>query len=54
MDPARLLYQQEVTPALINRFGYKNAMQVPRLEKISLNIGGGEAIQTPKLLEDAV
>ncbi len=54
MDPARLLYQQEVTPALVNRFGYKNAMQVPRLEKISLNIGVGEAIQTPKLLEDAV
>ena len=54
MDPARLLYQQEVTPALINRFEYKNAMQVPRLEKISLNIGVGEAIQTPKLLEDAV
>ena len=54
MDPARLLYQQEVVPALVDRFGYKNSMQVPRLEKISLNIGVGEAIQTPKLLEDAV
>ena len=54
MDPARLLYQQEVVPALVDRFGYKNSMQVPKLEKISLNIGVGEAIQTPKLLEDAV
>lgn len=47
-------FQEEVVPALMKRFGYKNVMQVPRLEKICLNIGAGEAIQDPKILEKAV
>jgi large subunit ribosomal protein L5 len=54
--PARLkvVYEKEVVPALMQQFGYKNVMQVPRLEKIVLNMGVGEAIQTPNLIEGAV
>jgi large subunit ribosomal protein L5 len=46
-------YRQKVAPALRERFGYGNPMQVPRLSKISLNVGLGEAIQNQKLLEAA-
>lgn len=44
-------YQEEIVPSLMKRFGYKNVMQVPRLEKVVLNIGLGEAIQNAKALE---
>lgn len=47
-------FQEEIVPTLMKRFGYKNIMQVPRLKKISLNIGVGEAIQDPKALENAM
>lgn len=47
-------YQKEVIPALVQRFGYKNIMEVPRLEKVVVNMGVGEAIQNPKLLDAAV
>ncbi|OGO61661.1 MAG: 50S ribosomal protein L5 [Chloroflexi bacterium RBG_19FT_COMBO_48_23] len=46
-------YEKEVVPELMRKFGYKNVMQVPRLNKIVLNIGLGEAIQNPKALEGA-
>ena len=46
-------YQKEVIPALRERLGYKNIMIVPRLEKVVLNIGIGEAIQNAKALEAA-
>lgn len=46
-------YREEVIPALMERHGYKNVMQVPRLEKLVLNIGVGEAIQNAKALEAA-
>ncbi|MFQ6122181.1 MAG: 50S ribosomal protein L5 [Dehalococcoidales bacterium] len=46
-------YRKEVIPTLMERYGYKNIMQVPRLEKIVLNIGLGEAIQDAKALEAA-
>ena len=46
-------YRQEVIPALMERCGYENVMQVPRLEKVVLNIGVGEAIQNAKALEAA-
>lgn len=54
--PARLkvIYSQEIVPALMQQFGYKNVMQVPHLEKVVLNMGVGEAIQTPALIEGAV
>jgi len=46
-------YRNEVTPALMERGGYRNVMEVPRLEKVVLNIGIGEAIQNAKALEAA-
>ena len=46
-------YRKEVVPALIERRGYRNVMQVPRLNKIVLNIGLGEATQNAKALEAA-
>ncbi len=46
-------YSNEVTPALKKRFGYKNVMQVPRLTKIVLNMGLGEAITNAKILDSA-
>jgi large subunit ribosomal protein L5 len=47
-------YLQEVVPGLIRDHGYTNKMAVPRLEKIVLNMGLGEAVQNPKLLDGAV
>jgi large subunit ribosomal protein L5 len=46
-------YKKEIIPDLMELCGYKNIMQVPRLEKIVLNIGAGEAIQNAKVLEAA-
>jgi len=46
-------YREEVTPALMEQGGYKNIMEVPRLEKVVLNIGVGEAITNAKALEAA-
>jgi large subunit ribosomal protein L5 len=46
-------YRKEAMPALTKRFGYKNAMAVPRVSKVTLNIGLGEASQNVKLLDTA-
>ncbi len=46
-------YEQEVVPALTRKFGYSSAMQVPRVQKIVLNMGVGEAKQNAKMLESA-
>jgi large subunit ribosomal protein L5 len=46
-------YEESVVPALMERFKYKNRMQVPTLKKIVLNMGLGEAIQNPKVLDNA-
>jgi len=46
-------YQKEVVPALTNEFGYKNIHQVPRVTKVVVNIGLGEALQNAKVLETA-
>ncbi len=47
-------YRSEIAPALIKAFGFKNAMQVPRVQKVVVNIGVGEALDNPKALEAAV
>lgn len=47
-------YRQEVVPALMKEFGYTNPMQVPRISKIVLNIGMGEAIANAKAMDNAV
>ena len=54
MSPFKEFYQTEIMPALLKHFSYGNVMQIPKLDKITLNIGVGEAIQNPKALEDAV
>ena len=47
-------YEAEVRPALMQEFGYKNPMQVPRIEKIVVNMGVGEAVQDGKKIDAAV
>ena len=47
-------YERTIRPQLVERFGYKNPMQVPRLEKIVLNMGVGEAVADRKKLENAM
>jgi large subunit ribosomal protein L5 len=47
-------YQNDVVPAMIKEFGYKNSMQVPRLAKITVNVGVGEATQNAKAIDATV
>ena len=47
-------YKEEVVPKLMQQFGYTNPMEVPRLSKITLNMGVGEAATNKKILENAV
>ncbi|MFQ5925121.1 MAG: 50S ribosomal protein L5 [Dehalococcoidia bacterium] len=53
MSQLKERYQKEVVPTLMGEYGYKNVMQAPRLEKIVINIGLGEAIKNPRALEAA-
>jgi len=48
------IYNKEVVPALMKQFGYKSTMEVPRLSKIVLNMGVGEAVSDKKILDNAV
>ena len=50
----REFYNDEVVKALMDRFGYGNPMQVPKLEKVVLNMGLGEAVQNPKAIDGAL
>jgi large subunit ribosomal protein L5 len=50
----RLRYKDLVIPALVKEFGYKNVMGVPKIEKVAVNIGMGEATQNAKLMDGAV
>ena len=50
----RLRYKDVVIPALVKEFGYKNVMGVPKIEKVAVNIGMGEATQNAKLIDGAV
>jgi large subunit ribosomal protein L5 len=54
MSQLKEKYEKEVTPKLQEQFGFKNPYQIPRLEKIVLNMGLGEAIQNMKILDTAV
>lgn len=47
-------YRNEVVPALVESFGYQNVMQAPRLDKIVVNVGAGEALQNAKALDAIV
>lgn len=48
------LYKQEIVPRLMERFNYKNVMQAPKVDRVVINIGVGEAIQNSKALDGAV
>lgn len=50
----KVKYKKEVAPTLQKQFNYKNVMEVPRLQKIVINMGLGEAVQNPKIIESAV
>ena len=54
MEKLREQYEKEVVPALMKKFNYKSVMQVPRLEKIVINIGLGDVKENPKSLENAM
>lgn len=53
MSQLKSTYEEKVVPQLTEKFGYRNRMQVPRLDKIVLNMGMGEAIQNIKVLDAA-
>ena len=54
MARLREFYIETVVPALMSQFGYKSIMEVPRIEKITLNMGVGEAVADKKVMEHAV
>ncbi|MBD8007229.1 50S ribosomal protein L5 [Bacillus norwichensis] len=54
MNRLKEKYQKEITPALMSKFNYKSVMQVPKIEKIVINMGVGDAVQNAKALDSAV
>lgn len=54
MDRLKEKYLNEVVPALTEKFGYKNVMEIPKIEKVIINMGVGEAVGNPKVLDAAV
>ena len=54
MSRLKDLYQNEIVDAMIKKFGYKNIMEVPKLDKVVINMGVGEAKDNAKLLESAI
>lgn len=54
MDRLQEKYKNEVAPELTKKFGYKNVMQLPKIEKVIINMGVGEAVGNPKSLDAAV
>ena len=54
MSRFQTLYREAVVPELVKKFGYKTTMQVPRITKITVNMGVGEAVNNKKLIDNAV
>ena len=54
MNELRKRYEEEIIPAMMKTFGYRNIMQVPRVEKIVVNMGLGEALQNARVLDTSV
>lgn len=54
MSRLKELYQRDIVPALLNKFKYSSIMEVPKIEKIVVNMGVGDAKENPKFLENAV
>ncbi|MEH7383176.1 50S ribosomal protein L5 [Bacillus sp. JJ1533] len=54
MNRLKEKFQKEITPALMSKFNYKSVMQVPKVDKIVINMGVGDAVQNSKVLDNAV
>ncbi len=54
MSELRKKYEEEIVPAMMKAFGYRNIMQVPRMEKIVVNMGLGEALQNARVLDTSM
>lgn len=54
MERLSIVYRDKVAPRLRKQFGYSNVMQIPRVDKVVLNIGCGEAVANPKVIESAM
>lgn len=54
MNRLKEKFQKEVTPALMSKFNYKSVMEVPKIDKIVINMGVGDAVQNAKVLDNAV
>ena len=54
MNQLKEKYQEEVVPSLVEKFNYKSVMEVPKIEKIVINMGVGDAVQNAKALDSAV
>ncbi|RDW21841.1 50S ribosomal protein L5 [Oceanobacillus arenosus] len=54
MNQLQQKYQDEIAPSLMNKFNYKSVMQVPKIEKVVINMGVGDAVQNSKALDSAV
>ena len=54
MEKLRELYEKEAIPALMKKFNYKSIMEVPKLDKIVINIGLGDIRDNPKTLDNAI
>ncbi|MCI8281287.1 MAG: 50S ribosomal protein L5 [Lachnospiraceae bacterium] len=54
MSRLKETYQNEIVPAMVKKFGYKNVMQVPKIEKVVINMGVGEAKENAKILDSAM
>ena len=50
----KVKYTEEIAPALMKKFGYKSVMQIPKLDKIVINVGAGEAKENPKAIDAIV
>lgn len=54
MNELKQIYQEQVVPSMMEKFDYKSVMEVPKVEKIIINMGVGDAVQNSKLLDNAV
>ena len=54
MNRLKEKFEKELSPALVSKFNYKSVMQVPKIEKIVINMGVGDAVQNAKVLDNAV
>jgi len=54
MNELKQIYQEKVVPSMMEKFEYKSVMQVPKIEKVIINMGVGDAVQNSKLLDNAI